>query len=82
LTSQISQITLSGIVAGHEKLMQLALDKGDLPTATRNQELIGKTLGAYTDKLAVSADKGSIPPDDAIDDAIGSSRKRVESAVL
>lgn len=34
----------------HARLARLAEEKGDLATATRNEELIGKTIGAYIDR--------------------------------
>lgn len=41
----------------HQRLALLAEAKGDLATATRNQELIGKTIGAYADRVITEPDK-------------------------
>ena len=80
--SKKTEVTVSTQQDLHRNLMQFALDKGDLATATRNAELLGKTVGIYTDKLAVSADKGQIPPECDVDNAVEQSRKRVASDVI
>ena len=55
----------------HERLARLAEGKMDLATATRNKELLGKTLGAYIDKsLVVQVNTGRRPPD------IGETRRK------
>ena len=57
----------------HERLARLAEGKMDLATATRNKELLGKTLGAYIDKsLTIQVQTGRRPPD------IGEVRRRDE----
>ncbi len=48
--SQITTVTVEGQQKEHARLARLAEEKGDLTTATRNQELIGKTIAAYADK--------------------------------
>lgn len=45
-----TQITVGYIQAEHQRLAVKAEEKGDLPTATRNKELAGKTIGAYIDR--------------------------------
>lgn len=44
---------LDWIVSEHERLMQVAEEKGDLAVATRNLELIGRTRGVYSDSVVV-----------------------------
>lgn len=41
----------------HQRLAKLAEDKGDLPTATRNIELLGKTIGAYTENIHTTTER-------------------------
>lgn len=48
--STITGVTIEGQQREHTRLARLAEEKGDLTTATRNQELIGKTIAAYADK--------------------------------
>lgn len=43
-------VTIAGQQAEHARLARKAEEKGDLTTATRNIELIGKTIAAYADK--------------------------------
>jgi len=49
------QYQLDWIVSEHERLMKVAEIAGDLATATRNLELIGRTRGAYADVVQVDA---------------------------
>ena len=45
----------------HERLAKLAEAKGDLPTATRNKELLGKTIAVYTENINTGDLKVPIP---------------------
>jgi len=47
--SKKSELTILSQQQAHARLARLAEEKGDLATATRNIELIGKTIGAYAD---------------------------------
>jgi phage terminase small subunit len=49
-----TEITVAYIQAEHERLAKLAEAKGDYSTATRNKELLGKTIAAYTDNTNVT----------------------------
>ena len=49
ISEQEWKISIENQQAEHRRLAKLAEDKGDLTTATRNIELIGKTIGAYQD---------------------------------
>lgn len=49
-TAKNTQITVEYIQSEHQRLALLAEAKGDLPTATRNKELTGKTIAAYIDR--------------------------------
>ena len=48
-----SDITPDIVLGRLNKDYQLALDKGDLPTATRINELLGKYLALFTDKQQI-----------------------------
>lgn len=70
-------IDLKYIQEEHEHLKKLAIVKGDLATATRNMELLGKTIAAYTERtesMQVSFD-GNRPTLDSVSD----SRNRIRS---
>jgi hypothetical protein len=43
-------ITIAYIQQEHERLAKIAEEKGDFSTATRNKELLGKTIAAYKDQ--------------------------------
>lgn len=45
----------------HQRLAEKAESKGDLAVATRNKELLGKTIAAYTDNIADKRDKSPEP---------------------
>jgi len=53
-TALKTDITIAHIQSEHERLAALAEAKGDLSTATRNLELLGKTIAAYKDTLQTS----------------------------
>jgi len=59
----IQAITNEYIQQEHERLALLAELKGDLATATRNKELLGKTIAAYVEKHQIEAYPGRRPPD-------------------
>ena len=44
-------ITVEYIQSEHERLAALAESKGDLVTATRNKEDLGRTIGVYTENI-------------------------------
>ena len=44
-------LTIEFIQSEHQRLQSAAEDKGDLATATRNLENLGKTIAAYEDKV-------------------------------
>lgn len=48
-----AQVTLELVRKEHAKLMQEARSAGDLTNATRNLEALGRTIGAYEDRLGV-----------------------------
>lgn len=43
-------VTKEEVIRNHRLAQQLALEKGDLTTYTRNNELLGKTEAMYADK--------------------------------
>lgn len=77
-TSVETGVTIATQQELHKRLMKAAEDKGDLATATRNAELIGRTVGIYMDKLAISPDKGYMPPDE-LERGLAISRARTDS---
>jgi len=49
-------ITVAYIQSEHQRLAALAEAKGDVGVATRNKELLGKTIGAYMEKQVIIDD--------------------------
>lgn len=75
-------VTVAGQVVEHRRLATKAENKGDIATATRNLELVGKTIAAYADKninigeqtVIIIAPKAPQLPQDG--------RKRVEADII
>lgn len=56
-TKQRNEVTLDWISDQHIKLMDASLAVGDRQTATRNLELLGKMVGAYSEQLNITTDQ-------------------------
>jgi len=55
-TQRETGITVAYIQSEHQRLAALAEAKGDVGVATRNKELLGKTIGAYMEKQVILDD--------------------------
>lgn len=53
-TAERNKITVDGVVSELQRLRDLAVDAGQLGPATRAQELVGKTIGAFVDRHTVT----------------------------
>jgi len=58
-----NEITIEYLRQEHERLKAKAEAKGDLATATRNMELVGKTIGGYSEVIEDKRDDVPKDPD-------------------
>ena len=75
-TRAVSGITIQSIQKEHARIAKLAESKGDLATATRNIELVGKTIGCYTDNTNIHTTDDNAPRPAEEADAIADSEQR------
>ena len=75
-------ITLDYLKDKYLSLLDDCVVNNDRTNAKGVLDSLTRIAGGFNDKLAVSADKGQIPPECDVDDAVEQSRKRVASDVI
>ena len=56
-----TEVTIENIQLKHQKMQEIALEKGDLPTVTANIIAEGRTIGVYSDNLnTIPIDKSEL----------------------